>query len=166
MVRIGDVNVTRIEGAVGFTNASDARFKYNVQSNVPGLDFINKLKPVSYYFDTEGLDKFSKTGVIDQQYRLAAKNQIVHTGFLAQDVEKISKELDFNFDGLHAPDSNKDHYSLAYSQFVMPLVKGMQEQQQLIEELKTENNTLKSQISSINAQLLLINAKLGTPTQK
>ena len=59
----------------------------------------------------------------------------VHTVFLAQDVEKITTELSYSFDGVHAPVDDKDHYSIAYSQFIMPLVKAIQEQQELIETL-------------------------------
>ena len=77
----------------------------------------------------------------------------MHTGFLAQDVEKIAKDLGYNFDGVHAPANNKDHYSLAYSQFIMPLVKGMQEQQQTIEELKMENKKQQEEMKDIKAQL-------------
>ncbi|MEO8112485.1 MAG: hypothetical protein ABI594_20720, partial [Ginsengibacter sp.] len=36
------------------------------------------------------------------------------------------------------PADNRDHYSLSYSQFIMPLVKAMQEQQKIIEELSRQ----------------------------
>src|SRR4030095_10873785 len=51
---------------------SDARFKYNVQDNVPGLDFIKKLKPVTYYFDEEKLTEFTKTGIINNSFIVPA----------------------------------------------------------------------------------------------
>jgi hypothetical protein len=50
-VRIGDATVTVIEGAVAFSPPSDARFKDNIQEDVQGLDFIMKLRPVSYNFN-------------------------------------------------------------------------------------------------------------------
>ncbi len=99
------------------------------------------------------LADYTKTGILPQSPLLSGQKDIakyasysdvkpdhtsvkqLHTGFLAQDVEKIVKELGYQFDGVHAPVNDKDHYSLAYSQFIMPLVKGMQEQQVLIEKL-------------------------------
>jgi hypothetical protein len=51
-------------------------------------------------------------------------------GFIAQDVEKTITQTGFTaFDALHAPTSEKDNYSLGYEEFVVPLVKAMQEQQ-------------------------------------
>jgi hypothetical protein len=148
-VRLGSATVTVVEGQVPYTNPSDARFKFNVQDNVPGLDFIAKLKPVTYNFDTQ---KFSdhvnknrnKSEVATEDFTLSTA--IVRTGFLAQDVEKICKDLGYNFDGLHIPDAANptDNYGLAYSQFIMPIVKAVQEQQLLIENQKNEIDLLKT----------------------
>ena len=162
MVRIGNSSVTTIEGQVAYSFPSDARFKYNVQNNVPGLDFIMKLTPVTYYFDEQGLQKFSATGEIDKSFREAAKNQELHTGFLAQDIEKACKELNFKFDGLHTPLSDKDHYSLAYSQFIMPLVKAVQEQQVIIENLKKQNAEFAATQKSIMERLIQLEAATGS----
>jgi hypothetical protein len=57
-VRIGDANVTVIEGAVDFSFPSDARFKFNVSDEVKGLDFIKLLRPVVYNFDTKKYEDF------------------------------------------------------------------------------------------------------------
>jgi type II secretory pathway component PulM len=43
---------------------------------------------------------------------------------------------------------------LAYSEFVVPLVKGMQEQQEIIEELKSENEELKARLLEIEKLLM------------
>lgn len=145
-VQIGNNNVTD----VGFGNynatlhannviaPSDKRFKYNIQHNVPGLAFIIKLQPVTYYFDEEKMEAFTRTGTISNNIFHSASNTArqLRTGFLAQDVEQAASEIGYSFDGVHAPVNNKDHYSLAYSQFIMPLVKAVQEQQAEIEELK------------------------------
>ena len=135
-VRIGNTSVTKIEGQVAWSFPSDARFKYNIKNDVPGLDFIKKLEPVTYYFDNEKLEEFSKTGLVNKsnihQVSFTGEKEL-HTGFLAQDVEKAANDLGYQFDGVRAPENDKDHYSLAYSQFIMPMVKGMQEQQLMIE---------------------------------
>jgi len=140
-VRIGNYAVTVIEGSAPFSIVSDARFKYTIKNNVPGLDFIKKLQPVTYYFDEKKLDEYSRTGIlknsIAQNASYAGERQL-RTGFLAQDVEKIAKDLGYSFDGVHTPANKKDNYSIAYSQFIMPLVKGMQEQQLIIEKLSKQ----------------------------
>ena len=49
-VRIGNTDVTSIGGEVGWTSFSDERIKDNVKENVPGLEFIKALRPVTYHF--------------------------------------------------------------------------------------------------------------------
>ena len=142
-IRLGNTSVTVIEGQVAYSFPSDARFKYNIQNNVPGLDFIKRLTPVTYYFDGQKLEEYSKTGVINNSIaRQVSYNgdKQLHTGFLAQDVEKAAKELGYSFDGVHTPANDRDHYSIAYSQFIMPLVSSVQEQQRIIEQQNLQIN--------------------------
>ena len=72
-----------------------------------------------------------------------------HTGFIAQDVEKLANELGWKFDGVNAPKNDGDNYSIAYSQFVMPLVKAVQEQQLQIEALQQQNADLIERITKL-----------------
>lgn len=150
-VRLGSATVTVVEGQVPYTNPSDARFKFNVKEDVPGLDFIKKLKPVTYNFDIkkfdEHLNKNSNRDEVNNE-DFATSTAIIRTGFLAQDVEKICNDLGYNFDGLHIPDANNptDNYGIAYSQFIMPIVKAVQEQQVIIETQKTELEQLKLEL--------------------
>ena len=151
-VRLGNTAVTKIEGQVAYSFPSDARFKYNIKNNVPGLEFIKKLQPVTYYFDTEKLEEFTKTGEINSTGIMPVSykgERELHTGFLAQDVEKIATQMGYHFDGVRVPANDKDHYSLAYSQFIMPLVKAVQEQQTTIEQ---QQSTIDQQ-KIINIQL-------------
>ena len=63
---------------------------------------------------------------------------------MAQEVEQIAKTLGYNFSGIDKPkDATKQTYALRYSDFVVPLVKAVQEQQQQIEKLQKENDELK-----------------------
>ena len=55
------------------------------------------------------------------------------TGFLAQNVADAAKKCGYDFSGVREPVSAKGLYTVSYEQFVVPLVKGMQEQQQMIE---------------------------------
>jgi len=77
---------------------------------------------------------------------LEKKNEIF-TGFMAQEVEQVAKSLNYNFSGIDKPqDASKQTYALRYSDFIMPMVKAMQEQQQMIEQLKKEVEELKKKI--------------------
>ncbi|MDQ6762748.1 MAG: tail fiber domain-containing protein [Bacteroidota bacterium] len=158
-LRLGNTSVTVIEGQVAYSFPSDARFKYDIQANVPGLAFIKKLIPVTYYFDEEKLTEYTRTGIINSGITkpvIYKGEKQLHTGFLAQDVEKIANELGYNFDGVHAPVNGKDHYSLAYTQFIMPLVKSVQEQEQIIEYQNKKIDNQAEQIKKMNEQLEML----------
>lgn len=151
-VRIGNTSVTVIEGQVAWTNPSDARFKYNVKNNVPGLEFITKLKPATYYFDNKKLDKFTKTGILVESWT-ETEGMVLKTGFLAQEVEQAAQEVGYDFDGVNKPQNDRDKYTLAYSTFVVPLVKAVQEQQQIIDSLNEKINAMEAKLEAITQQI-------------
>lgn len=137
-VRIGNVEVDTIEGQVAFTTPSDGRFKIDVQNNIPGLSFIMNLRPVTYQVD---MDRMAALMQIPDDKRLKARkakqNKIIKSGFIAQEVEVAAQKCGYDFDGLNTPESeDKGYYGLAYSSFVMSLVKAVQEQQALILDLQ------------------------------
>ena len=146
-VRIGNSSVTVIEGQVAYTFPSDGRFKYNIHENVKGLEFIKRLRPVTYQFDREAYSAFiGEQGL--KTKNLANQNkeeEIIMSGFIAQEVDKAAREAGFQFDGVMNPKNDKETWSLAYSQFVVPLVKAIQEQQKEIELLKSELAELRRQ---------------------
>lgn len=151
-VRVGNSSVTSIGGFVNWSNVSDGRIKINVQENVPGLDFINQLKPVTYNLDLDAAEKLTGTNWkgIDKQAlqehkkEKAAKEQLTYTGFIAQDVEKAAQASKFDFSGVDAPKNSKDLYGLRYAEFVAPLVKAVQ-------ELSKQNEILNSKIEKLEA---------------
>ncbi len=51
---LGSSSVTSIRAGSGFVIYSDGRFKKDLKENVPGLEFINLLKPVTYTYDVHG----------------------------------------------------------------------------------------------------------------
>ncbi|MFM1793224.1 MAG: hypothetical protein RLZZ252_1578, partial [Bacteroidota bacterium] len=71
------------------------------------------------------------------------------SGFIAQDVEKVAKSLGYDFSGIDAAQNDKDLYGLRYSEFVVPMVKAIQEQQVQIEELKKMNLELMKEIQAL-----------------
>ena len=100
---------------------SDLRLKKDILTSTYGLNFISKLRPVTYKM---------KTGTTNLQ-----------SGFIAQEVESAAKEINYEFNGVVKPQTTADFYSLKYAEFVVPLVKAVQEQQSQIElyEAKIKN---------------------------
>ena len=145
-VRIGDDNVTSIGGYANWTNLSDGRFKTAVTENVPGLALIEKLRPVTYHLNLDALNKALRVTMDDKDKKAKiAKESEWQIGFIAQDVEKAAKDLNFDFHAVDKPKNEKDFYGLRYAEFVPVLVKAMQEQQMLIEKQKSEIESLKNQ---------------------
>jgi len=146
---LGNSSVTSITGQVNFTATSDARFKFNVREDVAGLDFILGLRPVSYNMDINAIaQKLGEDMETDEagnkvkkqpdQEIIKARQEITNTrktGFIAQEVEGLVNNLGVDFDGVDVPKNDEGMYGLRYADFVVPLVKAVQEQQILIDKL-------------------------------
>jgi trimeric autotransporter adhesin len=118
------------------------------------LDFIMQLRPVTYQFDVKRFD--SQLGL--QNTDNASYNEaelLRRTGFIAQEVEKAATSTGYNFSGVIKPVKQGDHYSLSYDAFVVPLVKAVQEQQQVIDQqqdkMDQQQNKIEQQDKKINA---------------
>jgi hypothetical protein len=198
-VRVGNAAVTSIGGQVGWSTLSDGRFKKNVSENVKGLDFIMKLRPVTYFYDFEKIrgeqqgadnvnDNIERNGIAhfasaksnnklpnyklksklkspsiviaslpnqpavasaNYQQEVNANDQIRYTGFIAQEVEATAKSVGFDFSGVDKPKNENDHYALRYAEFVVPLVKAVQEQQALINKQQELINELTKRIEKL-----------------
>ena len=160
-VRIGNGAVTVIEGQVPFTTPSDGRYKFNVEENVGGLDFVLRLRPVTYQFDVKRFDAHMQRqpgkGDGSVNYVLQAgydeATRIRRSGFIAQEVEQAANASGYDFSGLIKPKTDEDHYSLSYDAFVVPLVKAVQEQQQIILQQNKKLDEQEKRLSSLQAQL-------------
>ena len=64
------------------------------------------------------------------------------SGFIAQEVEQAALRTGYEFSGINRPAGERAYYTLSYESFVLPLVKGMQQQQRLIELLDSEIESL------------------------
>ena len=166
-LRLGSATVTVIEGQVAYSFPSDGRFKTNIsETDVRGLDFIMRLRPVVYNFDTKKFDEFLtkdmpvniRTKYLSKDYGPSIATR--QSGFIAQEVEKAAEQAGYNFNGIHKPGNNNDHYSLAYSQFVVPLVKGMQEQQLMIEKQQLVNDEQQAKIDTLQVQIEALTKRL------
>lgn len=139
-VRIGDSNVTSIGGQVSWTSLSDGRFKREIKNDVAGLDFINQLNPVSYTFDKKALNSFLRIPDSLQRDNAEARaNPRRQIGFVAQEAEALVKKSGYVFSGVEVPQNENDPYTIRYAEFVVPLVKAVQELSTQIEELKRQH---------------------------
>jgi len=104
--------------------SSDSRLKRDIKTTRDGyIDDINKLRVVKYKWKND-------------------KNSGLELGLIAQEVEKIFPSL--VVDTEDAVGNGETYKSLKYSVLPTILLKGMQEQQKMIQELKAEIELLKS----------------------
>ncbi|WP_159778401.1 tail fiber domain-containing protein [Flavobacterium sp. 9AF] len=153
-IRMGDAGVTSIGGFANWTNVSDKRFKKNIQENVPGLAFVTQLKPVTYSLDLDAIHGYLKTPDTIRKVEIELeKKKEIQTGFIAQEVEAVANELGFVFSGIDKPKNDTDYYGLRYAEFVVPLVKAVQEQQIMIQEQQNKIKSLEERLSKIESLL-------------
>jgi hypothetical protein len=178
-VRVGDNSVTSIGGKVGWTTfPSDGRYKKNIKEDVQGLKFINSLRPITYTIDMDGLNNyFDKNKKHDEAYERMKKEKkpaedeaakVVYNGFIAQEVEAAAKKLNYNFSGVDKPKTDDGLYGIRYGDFVVPLVKAVQElsktndeKEATIDELKKQNETQQQQIDDLKAIVQQIQQSLN-----
>jgi hypothetical protein len=107
--------------------SSDSRLKRDIKTTRDGyIDDINKLRVVKYKWKND-------------------ENSGLELGLIAQEVEKIFPSLVVDHED--AVGNGETYKSLKYSVLPTILLKGMQEQQKMIQELKAEIETLKTQIN-------------------
>ncbi|MBP9803135.1 MAG: tail fiber domain-containing protein [Candidatus Pacebacteria bacterium] len=101
-----------IEGQVNYSVPSDLRLKENINDSDLGLEFIKKLRPVSYTMkDSTGIDY----------------------GFIAQEVEEVvGKKTNI----VLTDNTEFGMKTLRYVSLLSPLTKAIQEQQEIIENYK------------------------------
>jgi len=102
---------TTIYASNGVINTSDQRLKSNIEELGYGLNSILQLQPVSFTWKDE-------------------TNGKVRIGLIAQDVEKVISEV------VDKGNDPAQTLGINYSELVPVLIKGMQEQQKQINELK------------------------------
>ncbi len=163
-IRLGDANVTSIGGQVSWTTLSDGRFKRDIKKDVAGLEFINALNPVSYTLDKTAINKFLGIPEPEQAANIAARTTPSRQiGFVAQEVEAIVKKSGYVFSGIEAPQNEADPYTIRYAEFVVPLVKAVQELSSQVADLQqqlkkfTNDQTPGQQVSKNTVAILYQN---------
>ncbi len=146
-VRIGNTNVTSIGGQVGWTIFSDERVKNNIQENVPGLSFIKALRPVTYHYNIAKENEL--LGVQNEDAKEAGSSDIEKinfTGLIAQEVDRAAKKLGYDFSGI---DKTGPIMGLRYNDFIVPVIKSLQELSAENEMLKKNNASMQQQIDEL-----------------
>ena len=185
-VRIGNSSVTSIGGYEPWTNLSDGRFKKNVKENVPGLAFINQLHAITYTIDVTNLrnflgeDRRNETTATEGktarqknpeaealiQKGIQEKEKVIRTGFVAQQVEEAAKKIGYDFSGVDKPKNEHTPYGLRYSEFVVPLVKAVQELSKMSEGLLAENDEKDATINELKTRIEKLEAIMNAQQSK
>ena len=159
-VVIGNFSTDRYYSHVPWGTFSDARIKKDIKEEVKGLDFITRLRPVTYYKSIKAMQTITDSKETKDFPGKYDVEKIKFSGFLAQEVEKAANESGYDFSGLHKPNNSREMYALSYETFVVPLVKAVQEQQAMIEEMKIENRKLKTENEELRTSIHEQNARL------
>ncbi len=152
-VFLGNNLTAWIGGWKGWTIYSDGRIKTDIRTDVGGLDFITRLRPITYYTNFETamtLTRNKKTP--DTNASSTPKTR--QSGFVAQEVEKAALESGYDFDGVQKPSSEHGLYSINYASMVVPLVKAVQEQQKIIEDKQQQIDVLKARLDKLEKLLV------------
>jgi hypothetical protein len=171
-VSLGNTAVTTLFVAGSLVWPSDGRLKKNIREDVPGLTFINLLRPVTYNYDVHGWNQLigvkedKNANLPNADDAIARKEKIRYTGFIAQEVEKVADKVKYDFSGVYKPQNDKDVYGLSYSDFVVPLVKAVQELSQQNDSLKKLNDIQQKQINDLQTRLDKLEAILLQSQQK
>jgi hypothetical protein len=152
---IGNTSTGWIGGKVTWSTFSDARIKNSIAEDVKGLDFILKLRPVTYHISNRAIVRLSGNKETPDFPGKYDSEKIKYSGFLAQEVEKAAKESHYEFSGYAAPKNQYQLYTLSYEQFVVPLVKAVQDQQKMIEVLKKQVASATMPVQTAKQQLTI-----------
>jgi hypothetical protein len=152
-VRIGNSSMSSIGGQVGWTTISDERVKTDFRDEVIGLDFIMKLKPLTYSYSIAASYREQNLADTIDWYGKYDIEKMRFSGFRAQEVEKAATESGYAFSGVDKPQDTDGLYGLRYAEFVVPLVKAVQEQQEMIRELHDLNELQQKTIEILNRQI-------------
>lgn len=132
-IRIGDQNILLATTKVAWTTSSDKRWKEHITNSGLGLNFVQSLRPVSYF----------------------RKNDTQHKteyGFIAQEVETALQQAGDTNNGIVSKD-DAGMYGLRYTDFISISVKAIQEQQALILSLQKANEELQKANETIVKRL-------------
>lgn len=121
-------------GFTAFTNYSDSRLKRNIAPVGSSLGKIMKLRPVQFNYNEEYLNLYNDSSALTRLQR----------GFIAQEVKEVFPEMVGT-----STVKGKEYYDLNLSNLQVYMVKAMQEQQQVIEDLKKQNKEMMTRLDAL-----------------
>jgi hypothetical protein len=149
---VSGVRWSAIWAANGTIQTSDARAKTEISNSVLGLDFIQRLRPVSYKWieggrSVESITTDDENGdPVFNPVESIAPGTRRHFGLIAQEVKEVLPEgVDFGGWVLTDKDDPDSQQALRYDQFIAPLIKAIQ-------ELSAKNDALEARIAILEAQ--------------
>ena len=138
-IRIGDWNITYAAVQVAWPITSVKRWKSDIQPSNLGLDFISKLKPVSY--TRKSMAVHSKLNTPDSKFKR-------EYGFIAQDLEETLNASGAADNGIISKDE-AGMYGVRYNDLMSPMVKAIQEQQELIKTMNKKMDAMQKEIDEL-----------------
>jgi hypothetical protein len=145
IVCLGNNSITDLYCADTTISSSDARDKTDVQDFTHGLDWITKLRPVTYRWDKRAWyvgDDATTEDIINAKPDGSKKQNRLNIGFLAQEEIAVEKEFGYaeTWETMLIAAENEDgsSYGIKYERLVPILVNA-------IKELKAEIDQLKGQ---------------------
>jgi hypothetical protein len=133
----GVTSIVTLYTPTGTVSVSDLRAKTDIEQSPLGLDFIMALKPIKYKFIVGGTESRVVNNVTEQ---VDVPGKRDHYGFGAQDVEAVLDGNDFG--GFVRKEDGA--LALRYEEFIAPMVKAIQDQQKLINELTARLDSMEN----------------------
>lgn len=136
-----------IWSANGVVQTSDIRTKRDIVECDLGLDFISKLRPVSYKFISGGNKVIPQPDIINE-YGISIKQdplieetpgQRTHYGLIAQEVKAVLGDKDAGLWVLSDINNPQSMQAMRYEELIAPMIKAIQELQAEIQQLKKGN---------------------------
>ena len=126
---LGNSAITTLKcQATSITSLSDARDKKDIQPLTNGINFIEKMNPVSFIWNM----------------RDGGKVDIPEMGFIAQELKQVQEETGITVPNL-VLETNPDRLEASYGTLLPILVKAVQELSAKVTRLETELSELKKQ---------------------
>jgi len=153
-VQLGNSGTTTYAYGAVVDRASDIRDKADVQNTNLGLNFIMALRPVMYRWDyredyrppkpgpdatKEEWDAYNEACKLENlTHDGSKKRNRLHQGLIAQEVKAVMDNLGTDFGGYKdgTIDGGEDRVTLAYGEFIAPLIKAIQELKAEFDEYK------------------------------
>ncbi len=132
----------------GVVNPSDSTLKKDIKNLDYGLDEVMKMRPVSYFFKDKNIHG-KKLGFIAQEMQPLV-SEVVHDKVYEKD--KDGNEIE----------KKADHLSMSYTELIPVLTKAIQEQQAIINDLKSKLDKNITELTQIKAMLMSDSFEMGS----